>query len=457
MKNVIAIRREDLSKRGEKRVAVVPELARKIVAAGSELIVQPRKHPISGEVKRAFEDFDYKASGANVQEDISAARVIFGLKEVDVDHVLPEKAYLLFSHTHKGQIKNRKLLATFVRGKNTVIDYELITDENNARIITAFTYFAGYAGMIDTLWAYGKRLAALGKEHPFQKVPQSIETEDLKRIKDILKFVGNKITAEGTPADQPPMICTILGNGKTSTGAQEIYDILPIESIRPDQIKEIYQSGSRNKVYKLVLDIHEMFRMKKTSSVTQEAFDAMTVQEKQQLYFNQPDLFTSNLDQFLPYTSILMNCILWAPEFPRVLTDDLMADIQTLGVLHAIGDITCDPNGSIEFSKETWIDNPVYVYDAHRSAMADGFHGDGVAVMAVTNLPCEFSADASAQFSENLAPLLEGIISADYDGPIESAALPDAIKKAVILWNGEFTEEYDYMKEFLLPEQHNFS
>ena len=69
--------------------------------------------------------------------------------------------------------------------------------------------------------------------------------------------------------------------------------------------------------------------------------------------------------------------------------------------------------------------------------------------MAVTNLPCEFSADASRQFSDDLAPLLKQIISADYNKSFEESNLPPEIKRAVILWKGKFTKKYSYMKEYL--------
>ncbi len=117
--------------------------------------------------------------------------------------------------------------------------------------------------------------------------------------------------------------------------------------------------------------------------------------------------------------------------------------------LQVIGDITCDPNGSIEFSKETWIDDPVYIYNPVNEAITDGFEGDGVVVMAVTNLPCEFSADASIQYGENLAPFYKNIVSADYKKSFADSELAPEIKRAVIMWKGEFTEEFKYMKEFI--------
>ena len=163
-----------------------------------------------------------------------------------------------------------------------------------------------------------------------------------------------------------------------------------------------------------------------------------------------PEMYESNLDNVLPYVSILMNCIVWSARYPRALSNDLMKNIfQHNKSLVAIGDITCDPNGSIEFSKETWIDNPVYIFDPYAETVRDGFDGEGIAVMAVTNLPCEFSADASEQFSKDIFPFLERIVKADYKNELKNSGLPEEIKRAVIIWKGEFTEEFLYMKSYL--------
>ncbi len=69
--------------------------------------------------------------------------------------------------------------------------------------------------------------------------------------------------------------------------------------------------------------------------------------------------------------------------------------------------------------------------------------------MAVTNLPCEFSADASIQFSENLQPFLQRIIKANYKGSLAESNLPEEIKRAVILWKGNFTSKYSNMKKYI--------
>lgn len=431
-------------------MAISPGLAETIIQAGHRLIVQPGTHPETGEVKRQFPDDAYADSGAELSEDLTPCDVIFGLKEIEIDHILPEKAYLFFSHTHKGQVKNRKMLQTLVDRKVTVFDYELIVEEGKGRVITAFTYFAGYAGQIDTLWAYGRRMAHLGHDHPFARIPQSIELEDLEAIKNIIRQVGEEISMNGTPPELPPMINCILGTGKTSYGSQVIYDLLPVVEITPDQLKDTYENGDRTKVYKLVLEIDQMFRLNKTAPIDCEKYVASSQQEKMNLYFEHPEYFEGNIDTLLPYISILMNCILWGPDYPRLLPNDLMAETwQKAKMPVAIGDITCDPAGSIQFSKETWINNPVYIYDPIAKTQTDGFEGDGVAVMAVTNLPCEFSADASSDFSMNIAPLVPNLIATDFNGSFEDSGLRDELSGAVILWKGEFTEKYAYMREYL--------
>ena len=448
MSNTIAIRREDLSKAGERRVAITPKMAQMIHEMGCPLLVQPGIHPETQEDKRVFPDIQYQQMGAEITEEIEAAEVIFGLKEIEKQFILPEKAYYFFSHTHKGQVKNRQMLKRIVQQQATLIDYELIRDAENRRLITAFTYFAGYAGMIDTLWALGQRLSLKGIMNPFFRIPQSIEKEDLEMIKGIITAVGNYIRTEGTPESQPPLITVFLGNGKTSTGAQEIYDLLPVTEIGIEDLAHTFQHGSRNTVYKLVMTVPTMFRPKASAPFANQKLDD---DEFQKRYFAEPHHFESNLDQVYPYCTLLMNCIIWSPEYPRLLTrEDANRWFERFNTLEVIGDITCDPEGAIEFSKECWIDDPVFIYHPLTQTSNFGMDGAGIAVMAVTNLPTEFPADASQQFSDDLKPLLAGIVEADYQASDAShAGLPAAVERAVILWKGQFTENYDYMEAYL--------
>ncbi|TDJ54492.1 MAG: hypothetical protein E2O46_04330 [Ignavibacteria bacterium] len=450
MKNIIGVLREGLSKKGEKRAAVTPEYAKQIVEWGYKLIVQPAAHPETGEIKRTFNDEEYKNAGAEISEDLAPADVIFGLKEIDVDKILPNKTYLFFSHTHKGQPKNKAMLQTLIKNNSTVIDYELIRNDKSIRLITAFTYNAGYAGIVDSLWTLGKRLKIKGVSNPFESLHQAIAEEHLSKAKESFKLASREIESNGTPEDLPPIIVCILGKGKTAEGAREMFDILPHEDINIEQLKEIYQNGSRKKLYALHIDIEKIYRLKRDSEFSGEEYNKLDVKDKWQMYFDHPEFFETNLDIVLPYTTVLMNCIIWSSKYPRTTTKSLMKWIyKDYKTLQVIGDITCDPNGSIEFSKETWIDDPVYIYNPETEMITDGFEGEGIAVMAVTNLPCEFSADASIQFGGNLEPFYNNIVSADYKKSFDDSELAPEIKRAVIMWKGEFTEEFKYMREYI--------
>jgi len=450
MNNIIGLIREGLSKPGEKRAAITPDNAKQIIKWGYKLIIQSAVNPNNGEIKRIFPDIAYKRSGAEISEDLSSADLIFGLKEIHPTRILPNKAYYLFSHTHKGQLKNRKLLKTFVDKSATVIDYELIRDDKNNRLITAFTYNAGYAGIVDTLWTLGRRLKIKGIHNPFESMTQSIEEEQLNKAKIKLEHVAARIKSKGTPKKMPPTIVCFLGRGKTAKGAREMFNIMPHEDITIDQLKVVYESGCRNKLYALSIGRNDIYKLKKNAPLSAEKFASFNSTEIRNYYSQNPGFIDSNLDTILPYITVVMNCIIWSPEYPRTISKGLMKKIyENNKTLMVIGDITCDPNGSIEFSKETWITNPVYIYNPINEKIKDGFEGEGIAVMAVTNLPCEFSADASEQFGSELFPYLKNIISANYKNTFNKSNLSPEIQRAVIMWKGRFTEEYNYMQKFV--------
>jgi len=450
MKNIIGIMREGRSKRGEKRTAITPSVARMIVDLGNKLIVQSALHPETGEEKRAFKDSEYRKAGAVISEDLSSTDVIFGLKEISRSKILPGKAYLFFSHTHKGQIKNRPMLKKLVESKSTLIDYELITNEKNERLITAFTYNAGYAGMVDSLWTLGRRLQLLGIVNPFEAVPQAVEGQDLQSVKSVIKKLALKIEREGTAKQIPPIIICFLGRGKTAFGAREIFNLLPHQDITIAEVEDVLKNGSRKKLYALQIDIEDIYRPKKDLNFKLVEYEKLQKRGKQHFYLEHPEYFESNLDKILPFVTVIMNCIIWSNKYPRSITKVMMKHLWPENpTLKVIGDITCDPNGSIEFSKETWIDDPVYIYNPIKESIENGFKGKGIAVMAVTNLPCEFSADASIQFSENLQPFLQRIIKANYKGTLSESYLPEEIKRAVILWKGNFAPKYSYMKKYI--------
>lgn len=72
---------------------------------------------------------NYLNAGAMVQEDISEANVIFGVKQVPIEQLIPDKTYCLFSHTIKAQETNMALLDAILEKRIRLIDYEKLMDE----------------------------------------------------------------------------------------------------------------------------------------------------------------------------------------------------------------------------------------------------------------------------------------------------------------------------------------
>ena len=91
----------------------------------------------------------------------------------------------------------------------------------------------------------------------------------------------------------------------------------------------------------------------------------------------------------------------------------------------------------------------VFVYDPIKEEIKYGVEGRGSVVMAIDNLPAEISRESSIFFSDALKPFIPEIAQADFSGNFESCNLPYAIKKAVILFRGSFTPDYEYMKNFI--------
>lgn len=138
---------------------MAPSNVRRLIRAGAKVIVQPSN-------RRAYPAQAYLNAGAQLQEDISEASVIFGVKQVPVDQLISNKTYCFFSHTIKAQEANMPMLDAILEKNIRLLDYEKLTDNNGQRVV-AFGKYAGVAGMVNILHGLGLRLLALGHHTPF--------------------------------------------------------------------------------------------------------------------------------------------------------------------------------------------------------------------------------------------------------------------------------------------------
>lgn len=435
MKNkTLAIRHEDKYLM-ERRTAITPSHAKTIIDKGIEVIVE--RSP-----KRIFTEEEYLNIGAKVVDDIRSSKIVFGVKEMPMDIFENHKTYVFFSHTIKGQEYNMPLLKKMIEKRINLIEYEKIADEQNRRLIF-FGRFAGLAGMINSLWSFGLRMKEKGFDTPFLQLKQSHKYHSLEEAKNEIQKVGQAVREHGLPEGIEPIVIGITGYGNVAKGAMEIADLLPIREISPEELAQISsdKSISNHQVFRVTFKEHHISKIKDANA-----------QFELQDYYDHPEKYENNFEQYVPQLSILMNCMYWDDNYPRIVTKDFLKKLYTQGEprLKVIGDVTCDPDGSIEATHiGTEIQDPIFVYNPKTDEPKMGASGDGILVMSVDILPSELPRDASIAFADALVDYVPAITACDYSVKYEDLDLPAPIKKALILHNGEFTPDYEYMKEFI--------
>jgi alpha-aminoadipic semialdehyde synthase len=429
---VLGIRREDKNK-WERRVPITPDHVKKLKEKFNiKTVVQSSKI-------RIYSDQEYEKSGAMVREDISDCPIVFAVKEIPKDFFRPKKTYVFFSHTIKGQKYNMPMLKKMMALGCNLIDYEKISDEYGRRIVF-FGRYAGIAGMTDTFWSFGRRMEFQNIYTPLNDIKQTIDYENLSEIKNHFKKIGKKIKNEGFPGKLSPIVVGFAGYGNVSRGAQEMIDLLPVVEIAPNELESLFNRSSKYCIYKIIFKEKDMVR----NLSSEYNFDL-------QDYYDYPEKYESVFEKFVPYLTILMNCIFWNPKYPRLITKKyLKKSFNENFKLNVVGDISIDINGAIEFTEKiTNPGNPCFVYNPFKDTVVDGIKGIGIVVMGVDNLPCELPRESSQSFSDSLIDLIPKIVSADFTRNFEDFDIDPIIKKAVILYNGKLTPGFKYIDKYL--------
>ena len=434
MKHIIGIRHEDKYLM-ERRVAIIPQHVKKLTEQGLEFLVEESP-------KRVFTHKEFEEAGARIVSDLSPADVVFGVKEMPISLFREGKTYIFFSHVIKGQPYNMPMLRAMMEKGVNLIDYEKVTDELGRRLIF-FGKFAGLAGMINSFWALGMRLEALGVKTPFARLRQSHAYDSLEEAKEDIRKVGYEIATNGLPDELCPLTIGFTGYGNVSVGAQKIAGLLPSMEVSPAELLTLKDRKDlpKNMIFKTVF---------KEMDLSQPNDPAQKFEL--QHYYKHPEEYHNVFEKYVPHLSVLMNCMYWDDRYPRILTNDYLRSLYSGGnpKLTVIGDVTCDPDGSIQCThKGTNIEDPVFVYDPLTGAYNMGFEGDGILDMAVDILPSELPRESSVAFSNALVGYVKSIAAADYDVPFIDLALPGPIKRAMILHKGKLTPDFEYISEYL--------
>ena len=370
----------------------------------AKILVQPS--PI-----RCFTDTEFQDEDIELSTNLSDCDYLLGIKEVPIEQLIPNKTYFFFSHTIKKQEHNRPLLQALLKKRITLIDYEVLTDEYNQRLI-AFGKFAGMVGAHNGILGYGLRTGAF----------------NIPRMKDLESYAEARQIYKQTKL--PPLSIVVSGSGRVAKGAMEVLLDLGIKKVAPtDFLVEKYDIP----VFTQIHPIDYVTR------IDGEPF------EKQD-YYKTPALFRSTFAKFYRKTDIFINCIFFDKSAPAFFTLEEMR--QPDFRIKTIADVSCDivPYSSIPATiKSTTIADPFFGFDPFKNAEADSpFAGNTITMMTIDNLPNELPRDATHYFGEqfiiNILPELQAV---------ERGETSKILERATITKNGELTPRYAYLEDFV--------
>ena len=393
----------------EKRTPLIPNQINKLKNKFPSLkfIVQPSKN-------RCFSNSDYQENGAVIEENLSIADIIMGVKEVATSDLIENKIYIFFSHTSKIQkdgsasaqgtpgMNKKELLREILKKKITLIDYENIRDLSSKRYL-GFGRFAGIVGCYNTL----NLLLKINKNDAMPRANELNSYKKMQRIISNKSFGNNKIL--------------VTGDGRVCKGTNELLKIANIKEVKP---LDFINNNFKEAVY---CNIPTSMYVKRYDD---KPFNLTN-------FINYPNEYKSVLYQYLSSTNVLIASHYWDPKSPK-LFDKI--DIPKLNNLKVIGDITCDLNGSIPSTiKTTTISEPYYYLDRKNIKETRKIE-DSIAIMAVDNLPSELPKDSSQEFGDGVASEIIPYLVGEDDG---------RILRATITNNGKFCPSYLYLNDYI--------
>lgn len=384
----------------DSRVPLDPNQCKSLIERGIDLVIQPSE-------RRCFSDEAYKKAGVKLQEDLQDRDILLGVKEVPIEDLIAYKTYFFFSHTIKKQAYNRKLLQAVIEKSIKLVDYEVLTNENGARVI-AFGKFAGMVGAHNALWTYAQRDRSFA----------------LKRMYDYYDYAEAKSTYKSLKI--PPVKIILTGTGRVAGGASMVLEDMGIKKVQPLAfVTETYDAP----VY---CQINSFYYAKRKDK---KVFDSV------QDFYDNPQEYDSDFHHFLPHTDIMINGIYWDNNAPPFFTIDQMKNDSWN--IKVISDVTCDiaPISSIPSTlRATTIADPVFGYDPHTESETTPYNDSVVDMMTIDNLPNELPRDASTAFGKMF---IEHILE-----ELNNPSSP-IIERGTIAQNGQLGRHFQYLKDYL--------
>jgi alanine dehydrogenase len=383
---------------------------RRVVFSPSELI-QFKNQYSTVEIKvessniRVFSDEQYSNLGINVSNDMSDCDVLFGVKEVPIDSLIPDKKYFFFSHTIKKQPYNRKLLQTLLEKNIDFYDHETIVDATNNRLI-GFGRYAGIVGAYNAFRAFGIKFGLF-------TIPKA---ETLSGKEDLVAKLKRQVL--------PPIKIVLTGCGKVGNGAKEILDSMKMKQV---SVENFLSKKYSEPVY-VQIDVLDYNKRKDGKLLGKHDF------------YSNPTEYTSDFEKFTKVSDIFIAGHFYGNDSPYILTQEMLQANDCN--IKVVADVSCDVNGPIACTiKASTIAEPLFGYLPSEHKEVDVFHPAAIVVMSVDNLPCELPKDASEGFGEMfMKHVIPAFFNDDKDGILQRAKITE---------NGKLTERFMYLQDFV--------
>lgn len=384
------------------RVPLTPKQCKAIEVLYPEVKVVVQRSPI-----RTYSDAAYAEQGIELVDTLEECQYIFGVKEVPISDLIPNKTFFFFSHTLKKQPYNRALLNAILNQKITLVDYEVLKDKYQKRII-GFGRYAGIVGCYNAFLTYGLKSGRYSMKPAHKCVNRKEVEQELKKV--------------DLPAD---FSVVLTGFGRVGHGAREIIDLLPITEVSPE---EYLKDSFEGPVY-THLEAEDYFAPKDGSAFVKKDF------------YTTPENYISTFSRYSKKSDMYVPCHFWSAKSPFILTNDDLVHPENR--IKVVGDISCDIAGPIACTiRPSKIGNGIYGYDPSTQTEVDFMQEGSIAVMAIDNLPCELPKDASEDFgNELLKHVLPCLFGADPDQVIARGSQTNE--------KGELTEGFSYLTSYV--------
>ena len=114
----------------DRRVVFSPDALSRLKQLYPDVEIKVESSDVRVYINQEYQDLNFK-----VENDISDCAIFFGVKEVPIDALIPNKSYFFFSHTLKKQPYNRQLLRALLDKNIDFYDHETLVDAHNHRLI----------------------------------------------------------------------------------------------------------------------------------------------------------------------------------------------------------------------------------------------------------------------------------------------------------------------------------